>query len=61
MVIPIFSIMSLNTISLPIDLSIWLCGCASGRPTLGRPGSKAHAGVYFHRPGRYASSQGGRA
>jgi hypothetical protein len=35
MVIPIFSITSLKTISLPIDL----CGCASGRPTLGRPGS----------------------
>jgi hypothetical protein len=52
MIIPIFSITSLKTISLPVDLPVRLLGCAPGQPAHGRPGGTVHAGIFFHRPDR---------
>jgi hypothetical protein len=59
MIIPIFSITSLKTISLPVDLPVRLLGGAPGRPAHGRPGGKVLAGVCFHRPDRWAPAPGG--
>ena len=51
MIIPIFSITSLKTISLSVDLPVRLLGCARAAAH-GRPGGKVLAGVSFHRPDR---------